>query len=85
MSYFYLKVPEGDEVQLYVAARAVTVKKVKHPFKSVVPKNSSVDMSLVECNGERSCLKCDKNDFDPDSDYTYSLISLDEHTRGKKE
>jgi hypothetical protein len=85
MNCFDVKVPNEYGPDLYVAVRAVTVGKVKHPCKSVVPQRSSFDTSKIEHDGERSCLKCNKNDFNPDLEYTYLLISPDERKRGKKE
>jgi hypothetical protein len=85
MSYFLLKMPNTDGVDLHICVRAVTVKKVKHPFKAVVPQKPPIDMSDIDRNGERSCLKCDKNDFDPESEYTYLLVSGPERASGKKE
>ncbi len=79
-----MKVPNQDGTELHVGVRAVTVKKVKHPFKSVVPQNPPIDTSSIERDGERSCLKCDKNDFDPDLEYTYFPISDEERVQGRK-
>jgi hypothetical protein len=85
MNYFYVKVPDEDDNDLYVAVRAVTVKKVKHPFKSVLPQNPRIDTSKIGQDGERGCLKCDKKDFDQDSEYTYLPIIPNERTQGRKE
>ncbi len=85
MSFFHLKVPNQDGTELSIGVRAVTVRKVKHPFKSVIPQNPPIDMSSINCNGERNCLKCDKNDHDPNSGYTYLSISDDERREVKKE
>ncbi len=80
-----MQVPDKNDTELYACVRAVTVKKVKHPFKSVVPRKPPIDTSSINRDGERSCLKCDKNDFDPDLEYTYLSISPEERGKGKKE
>jgi hypothetical protein len=85
MSYFNLKVPNEDGIELYARVGANTVQKVKHPFKSVVPPKPTIDTSTIHRDGERSCLKCDKNDFDPDLEYTYLPISHEERINGRKE
>lgn len=85
MSYFNLKVPNEDGIELYARVGANTVKKVKHPFKSVVPPKPPIDTSTIDRDGERSCLKCDKNDFDPDLEYTYLPISREERINRRKE
>jgi hypothetical protein len=85
MSCFHLKVPNENGTELHVGVRAVTVKKGQHPFKSTVPQNPRIDTSSIGHDGERSCLKCDKNDFDPDLEQTYLPISGEERAQGRKE
>lgn len=77
--------PEADGAELYVCARAVTVKNVKHPSKSVVPFKPPIDISSIDRDGERSCLKCNKNDFNSELEYTYLPINDQERINGKKE
>ena len=65
--------------------RAVTVKNIKHPRKSVLPQNAPIDNLQDEQLGERSCLKCKRNEYDPDLQYTYFLISDEERGSRTKE
>ena len=79
-----MKIPKADGVELYVCVRAVTVKNGKHPLKSVVPFKPPIDLTSIDSDGERSCLKCKKNDFDSEHEYTYLSINDQERTIGKK-
>ena len=58
---------------------------VKHWFKSVVPPDPPIDMSSVEEHGIRSCLKCSRDQLDPEHGYVYFPISDEERRLGSKE
>ncbi|CAF4908069.1 unnamed protein product, partial [Rotaria sp. Silwood1] len=80
-----IQVPKDDNTELFVRVRAVTVNNDKHHFKAVIRKNPSIDASSIHHDGERRCLKFNKNDFDREADCTYLPISLKERKNGKKE
>lgn len=65
--------------------RAVTVKRSKHPKKTVLPKNVPFADQADDSIGERARLRCDRNDFDPVEEFTYLLTNTDEHSSGTKE
>lgn len=61
------------------------MKNDKHHYKSVLPKNVSLDNSQDKQIDERSRLKCNRNEYDPDLQYAYFPISDEERGSRTKE
>ncbi|CAF1190374.1 unnamed protein product [Adineta ricciae] len=68
----------------YIRIRAVTETGHAHPWQCVAPMKPQVCLQMESTHGERRCLQCDPDKFNPEDESVYSAINSEERQIGKK-